>query len=469
MTALWTWDDLLAAAGARAQGTASEPVMGFSIDTRTIVPGDVFVALKDVRDGHDFVTQAFAKGATAALVSKAYVRKADDGALLRVADPLRALEGIGRAARQRLAPSATVIALTGSAGKTGTKEMLRACLTPYGATHAPEKSYNNHWGVPLTLARMPTETAFGVFEIGMNHAGEITPLTKLVAPHIAIVTNVLPVHIGNFANGEIGVANAKSEIFLGCSAGGYAVLPRDNAHYDRLEIAARAKGLEIVSFGTDARATVRASALETAEDHSELKLASGERYRVGAPGRHLAFNSLAVAATLTILGLPLAASLAPLAKTTVPAGRGARTILQGPGGTVLLIDESYNANPASMRAALAAMATTPRTRFARRIAVMGDMRELGSDADDLHLRLAEAVVAAETDVVLACGPHMRRLFDALPQAIRGAWAATSDDLVPELLGTVRAGDAVMIKGSLGTHMAPLVEALKARYQAAGST
>jgi UDP-N-acetylmuramoyl-tripeptide--D-alanyl-D-alanine ligase len=258
MTALWTWDDLLAAAGARAQGTASEPVMGFSIDTRTIVPGDVFVALKDVRDGHDFVTQAFAKGATAALVSKAYVRKADDGALLRVDDPLRALEGIGHAARKRLAPSSKVIALTGSAGKTGTKEMLRACLTPYGATHAPEKSYNNHWGVPLTLARMPAETEFGVFEIGMNHAGEIAPLSKLVAPHIAIVTNVLPVHIGNFPDGEIGVANAKAEIFSGCSAGGTAVLPRDNVHYDRLEAAARAKGLEIVSFGIDARATVRA-------------------------------------------------------------------------------------------------------------------------------------------------------------------------------------------------------------------
>jgi UDP-N-acetylmuramoyl-tripeptide--D-alanyl-D-alanine ligase len=190
---------------------------------------------------------------------------------------------------------------------------------------------------------------------------------------------------------------------------------------------------------------------------------------VGAPGRHLALNSLAVAATLGILGLPLAASLAPLARTTVPAGRGARMILQSPGGAVLLIDESYNANPASMRAALAAMATTPRTRFARRIAVMGDMRELGSDADDLHLRLAEAVVAAETDVVLACGPHMRHLFDSLPEAIRGVWAPTSDDLVPALLSTVRVGDAVMIKGSLGTRMAPLVEALKARYQAAGST
>ncbi len=289
----------------------------------------------------------------------------------------------------------------------------------------------------------------------------------MVSPHIAIITNVLPVHIGNFSDGEIGVANAKAEIFDGSSPGAHAILPHDSPHYERLAAAAKAARLAITSFGTDSAAKMRAATLDTFEDRSDITLTSGVRYTLGAPGRHLAANSLAVAATLDILGLPLDRALAPLAKTVAPAGRGARTLLQAPGGAILLIDESYNANPASMRAALAAMATTPRSRFARRIAVMGDMRELGPAADDLHRALADAVAAADADLVLACGPHMQRLYETLPAQKRGAWAEKSGDLVPALLQTVQSGDVVMIKGSLGTRMAPLVEALKARYQAVG--
>jgi UDP-N-acetylmuramoyl-tripeptide--D-alanyl-D-alanine ligase len=255
---LWTLAEIVAATGGRLDSAradakwASEArpesaITGISIDTRTLEPGDLFVPLTDARDGHAFVTQAFAKGAITALVREGYDRSPGDGVLIRVDDPLRALERIGIAARARLSDTAWVIAVTGSAGKTGTKEMLRACLKVCASSpdkvHAPEKSFNNHWGVPLTLARMPADTEFAVFEIGMNHAGEIRPLTKMVHPHIAIVTNVLPVHVGNFPDGEIGVANAKAEIFEGLETGGTAIILRDSPHYQRLREAATSNWL----------------------------------------------------------------------------------------------------------------------------------------------------------------------------------------------------------------------------------
>ena len=466
---LWTWDALVTAAQAEADGTPVAAITGFSIDTRSIEPGNVFVALKDTRDGHDFVSAAFKAGATAALVAKSYTRNPDDGPLLRVDDPLTALGHIAIAARARLAPGARVIAVTGSAGKTGTKEMLRACLAPHGKTHAPEKSFNNHWGVPLTLARMPADTQYAVIEIGMNHAGEITPLTKMTRPHIAIITNVLPVHIGNFPDGEVGVANAKAEIFAGLAQGGNAILPRDNPHFDRLAAAAKRAHANIAGFGSDARATIRAREISAYDDRTEVALAfacRNVRFVVGAPGQHLAMNALAVAATLDTLGLPLDTNLAPLAHIAAPSGRGAQSLIAMAGGSIRLIDEGYNANPSSMRAALAVLAIIPRERHPRRIAVLGDMRELGADAPALHLGLKDALDASGADLVFACGEHMRGLYDRLETRKHGDWCAASTELAPHVVAAIRPGDVVMIKGSLGTNMAPIVTAVRALGQPA---
>jgi len=367
---LWQWDELIAAAGARAEGTPVHPVTGFSIDTRTLRSGDVFVALKADRDGHVFVPAAFAAGAAAALVSNDYVRGTSDGPVLRVADPLAALEAIGNAARTR--SSARIVAVTGSVGKTGSKEMLRLCLSDAGATHASEKSYNNHWGVPLTLARMPASAQYGVFEIGMNHAGEITPLTRLVRPHVTVITTVEPVHLGHFGSVEA-IAEAKAEIFAGLVPGGTAVLPRDNPHFPLLAARASAVGARIVSFGYAEAADVRC----------------------------------------------------------IQAGMDARA------------------------------------DFPRRVAVLGDMLELGAAGDDLHRALKQPVDAAGIDLVFACGPMMRLLFDDLKSSQQAAWAADSAQLAPRLLEAIAAGDVIMIKGSLGSRMGPLAEAVRIRFSKAG--
>jgi UDP-N-acetylmuramoyl-tripeptide--D-alanyl-D-alanine ligase len=474
--ALWTPDLLVAAANARLDGAITQTITGFSIDTRSIAAGDVFVALKDARDGHEFVNAAFTAGAAAALVSTSYVRKPGDGALIRVDDPLRALERIGIAARTRLSPDARVIAVTGSVGKTGTKEMLRACLMPLGRTHAADKSFNNHWGVPLTLARMPAATRYGVFEIGMNHPGEIRPLVRMVRPHVAVITTVEPVHLAAFPSVDA-IADAKAEIFDGLEAGtGLAILPRDNPHFARLAAAGKARGALSVSFGQAADATYRATAIETAADGSMITLsrpvAQPLTYRVGAPGVHLAQNSLAVVAALDAVGADLARVLPVLAQVTAPHGRGARSKLATTSGHILLIDESYNANPASMRAALAAMATLPRTTGhaigARRIAVLGDMLELGPQAAALHRELDVTINAAEVDLVFTAGPHMKALHADLCPSIRAAWAERSDGLIEPLLAAVRAGDVIVVKGSLGSRMAVIVDALKVRLQGVSS-
>ena len=473
---LWAAADLVRAVGGVADGDISDPITGFSIDTRTLAAGEVFVALIDQRDGHAFVTAAFARGASAALVSSSYVRCPGDGALIRVADPLDGLRSIAAAARARLSPQARVIAVTGSAGKTGTTAMLKACLTPQGATHAPEKSFNNHWGVPLTLARMPAATTFAVIEIGMNHAGEIRPLTKLVRPHIAVVTNVLPVHVGNFAEGEIGVAQAKAEIFEGLEPHGEAILPRDSLHYEVLEAAARQVGARITTFGVSRAADVHPASIDLRADSSEVTLSSGESWRVGTPGQHIAVNSLGVAAVLSLVGalasppFGMTEALEGLAGVQPSAGRGARDSYRvhradSSPADIVLIDESYNANPASMRAALGVLGCTPPAHGGRRVAVLGDMRELGDLGPALHAALAEPIAAHAIDLVFACGPLMRRLFDALPPNTRGAWTETSTGLVSVMLQELRSGDVVMVKGSLGTNMAPLIEAIKSSDKA----
>jgi len=467
-TALWQWEELVAAAEARADGTPPVPVTGFSIDSRTLQPGDMFVALQAERDGHDFVGAAFAKGAAAALVASSYKRSSNDGALLRADRPLSALEAIAQAARRR--SDARIAAVTGSAGKTGTKEMLRLSLSEAGATHASEKSYNNHWGVPLTLARLPREARFAAFEIGMNHPGEIAPLSRMVRPHAVVVTTVEPVHLQYFPSMEA-IAEAKAEILAGLVPGGTAVLPHDNAHFALLRERAGAVGAQVVSFGVAEAADVRCLQANMDARGSSVIAGIGSLrfpYRIGAPGEHYVRNSLAVLAALQALGADAMRCLPALARIAAPAGRGARAALEVPGGgRVLLIDESYNANPASVRAALAAVATVPREEFPRRIAVLGDMLELGEAAADLHRDLGDAVEAAGIDLVLACGPMMQQLYDRLAPAQRGAWAPDSAQLELALLAAVRAGDAVMIKGSLASRMAPLVEALRARFSGAG--
>jgi UDP-N-acetylmuramoyl-tripeptide--D-alanyl-D-alanine ligase len=467
---LWDFAELAAAAGGGADGVASGAITGISIDTRTLAPGDLFVALRDARDGHEFVTKAFEAGAVAALVADTYARKPGDGALIRVGDPLQGLEGVGRAARARLGREARVFAVTGSVGKTGTKEMLRVCLARVGPTHAADKSFNNHWGVPLTLARMPAGTRYGVFEIGMNHAGEIAPLVKLVRPHVAIVTTVEPVHLEFFASIEA-IAEAKAEIFLGLEPGGTAILNADNRQFDLLARRAREAGARIVTFGVREPADVRPVRRDLFPDGSDVEVSVGGRsiaYRLGTPGAHVVQNSLAVVAALYEAGIDLDAALPALAGLAAQTGRGARIELPAPGGSVLVIDESYNANPASMRAALALLGSVPRETYQRRIAVMGDMLELGPRAPLLHKDLKEAVDAAGADLVFACGPNMAHLIDSLPMTLRGAWAETSEGIGEALLAEVRAGDVVMVKGSLGSRMAPLVAALKERFEPAAA-
>ncbi|MDX2205990.1 MAG: UDP-N-acetylmuramoylalanyl-D-glutamyl-2,6-diaminopimelate--D-alanyl-D-alanine ligase [Hyphomicrobiaceae bacterium] len=461
---LWTWGDLVAATDAVVDGADRAGVTGVSIDTRTLAAGDLFAAIRDQRDGHDFVEGGFKAGAAAALVAHGYARRPGDATLLRVDDPLRALARLAQAARVR--SNARVVAVTGSVGKTGTKEMLRLSLSELGRTHAAEKSYNNHWGVPLTLARMPADAAFGVFEIGMNHAGEIAPLADMVRPHVAVITTVEPVHVENFADGIDGIAAAKAEILAGLVPGGTAVLPWDNAHFGFLRARAVGLGANVLSFGFGDGADVRALQVELSPRGSSVIAGVDSQrfpYKIGAPGEHYVRNSLAVLAATLALKADAMRTLPALARIAAPEGRGARHVLPVDGGSLLLIDESYNANPASVRAALAALGMTPREEYPRRIAVLGDMLELGPAKADLHRALKEAVDAAGVDLVLACGPMMRLLLEDLDPKRRAAWAETSAGLVGPLVDAVKAGDVVMIKGSLGSRMAPLVEALLDRF------
>jgi UDP-N-acetylmuramoyl-tripeptide--D-alanyl-D-alanine ligase len=358
---------------------------------------------------------------------------------------------------------AKVIGVTGSVGKTGTKEALRLALSRSGETHASVASYNNHWGVPLSLARCPASARYAVFEMGMNHAGEIEPLTRLVRPHVAIVTTVAPVHLEFFGSLEA-IADAKAEIFSGVERGGAAVINRDNAQFARLADAAGRAGVErIVSFGEHAKADARLLKCALQSDSSTVQariLGADVTYKLGAPGRHVVLNSLAVLAAVSLAGADLALAALALADIKPPVGRGARSTLNLAGGTALLIDESYNANPASMGAALALLGQADIGLRGRRIAVLGDMLELGPRGADLHRELCQSVQASGVDLVFCCGPLMRALWEALPSERRGGYAESSAALESSLLAAIGAGDAVMVKGSLGSRMGLLVKALE---------
>ena len=464
--ALWTGGELAEIFGPPSGGAMPEGITGISIDTRTLQPGELFFAIKgDRNDGHDYVARAFAAGASLAVVAETFEGNAA-GPLLRVADTLEALNTLGRAGRER--SKARIIAVTGSVGKTGTKEMLRLMLGALGRVHASDKSYNNHWGVPLSLARLPRDADYAVFEIGMNHAGEITPLAKLVRPHVAVVTTVAPVHL-EFFTGVEAIAEAKAEIFLGLEGGGAAILNRDNDQFGLLAERAKERGAgRIVGFGTDASADARLATIEGGDGGSLIEadiLGEPITYELGAPGDHLAMNSLAALAAVKLAGGSIESAAAALAGFGAPQGRGAQSVHRIAGGQFLLIDESYNANPASVGAALKVLGDVPSTRASRRIAVLGDMLELGDQSEALHVALAAPIKAAGIDSVYCCGTYMEALFDALDEAQQAGWSEDSDGLRDTLPASIRAGDAIMIKGSLGSRMGPLVNAIKDRFPA----
>ncbi|MER2251569.1 UDP-N-acetylmuramoylalanyl-D-glutamyl-2,6-diaminopimelate--D-alanyl-D-alanine ligase [Methylorubrum podarium] len=474
---LWTPAALEAATGGSLRGEP-RPIAGASIDTRSLEPGDLFFAIRgEARDGHDFVTAALDKGAGAAVVAASRAGEFEKiGPVLAVPeegdDPvLEAMRRLGLAARART--GAAIVAVTGSVGKTGTKEALRHVLSAQGATHASVASYNNHWGVPLTLARMPAESRFGVFEIGMNHGAEILPLTAMVRPDVALITTVEPVHIEHFRSLSA-IADAKGEIFSGLKPGGVAVINRDNPNYERLLAHAHAsRAGRVITFGEHASADVRAQRILTRPDVSVVDatvMGIPVTYQLGTPGRHVAMNSLGVLACIHALGADLARAALSLAALKPPVGRGERTALrieQGAGeAEAFLIDESYNANPASIRAALATLASIETGPKGRRIAVLGDMKELGAAGETLHRELADAVAANGIDRVFAVGPLMAHLFEALPMPVRGAAGLTAADVTDAVLATLRPGDAVMVKGSNSMRMVRIVEAVKARYAVA---
>ena len=441
MSALWTAAALQAATnGASA---TSFDATGVSIDSRTIQPGDLFVALQGDTDGHAFVADALARGAAGAMVHRTDGLPANVP-LLVVDDTLAGLQALGRAGRARF--GGKMIAITGSVGKTTTKEMLRTALACFGSTHAAEASYNNHWGLPLTLARLPADAAFCVTEIGMNHAGEIAPLAKLAAPHLAIVTAVASTHIGHLGSLEA-IADEKAAILQGLQPGGIAILPGDSPFFDRLAKAAPGR---VFTFGSTDGLDAR---LLQVDPMRACVFRRNVAVSLAAPGAHMAANAVAALAACAAMGLDPDRAAEALAAFRPIAGRGLQRPIRG--GDILLLDESYNASSASVRAALGVLAALP----GRRVAVLGDMLELGKFGPSEHAALT-ADVAASADLLYACGPLMRHLYDGVPDHARGAHRQDSAALAPVVAAAIRPGDAVLVKGSLGTRMRLVVTALE---------
>ncbi len=464
---LWTAADAAAATGGQTHGDWQ--AHGVSIDTRTIQPGDLFVALKAERDGHDFVAAALAKGAAAALVSHVPGGVAADAPLLIVPDVLAALEALGRAGRART--DARVVAVTGSVGKTSTKEMLREVLARQGRTHAAEASYNNHWGVPLTLARMPQDTEYAVIEIGMNHPGEIAPLSRMARPHVAMITTVAAAHLEAFDNIE-GIAHEKAAIFEGLEPDGTAIVNADLETTPILLEAARQQGAQIVTFGAGGDA-YSLDAVQLSNDCTVVRASiAGDPavFKILSAGRHFAMNGLAVLAAVDALGGDAGLAAPDLARWQPPAGRGTREVIELDSAdadwTLDLIDDAFNANPTSMAAALEVLAaSTPRDDVGRitkgrRIAILGDMLELGAGEAEMHRALADLPHIAALTHIHCVGPRMRTLWDALPRAQRGQWFESAEDLVLCVNGMIDAGDVLLVKGSKGSKVSKIVDSLR---------
>lgn len=450
---LWTAAELIEATG----GALSHPFVadGVSIDTRTLAPGDLFVALLgDGRDGHGFVPDALARGAAGAMVHRDVLPAAP---VLRVEDTLAGLSRLGGFARARLdASDFRLIAVTGSVGKTTTKEMLRGALATFGPTHAAAASHNNHWGLPLTLARTPRDARFCIAEIGMNHANEIAPLARLARPHVAVITSIAKAHVGHLGSVEA-IADEKASIMRGLEPGGVALLPADSAQLPRLK--AQAGGAAILTFGADPAADVRLVHSDADEAGSRIHVdivGHTASLRLAAPGRHMVMNAVAALAVLAALDLDPSGAIDALEAFVPLAGRGARRDIRVGCGTALLLDESYNGNGESMRAALDVLRLQ---QSRRRVAVLGDMLELGDAGPAEHAGLADAVINS-VDCLFTCGPLMRNLFEAVPQSLHGAHTADSAALAPVVAAAVAKGDAILVKGSLGSGMKRVIKAIE---------
>jgi UDP-N-acetylmuramoyl-tripeptide--D-alanyl-D-alanine ligase len=473
MSLLWTSEALVAAMDGRPLGPMPEGISGISIDSRSLQPGDAFFAIKgEAMDGHDFATAAIKAGAGVLVVAEGKLPSLGrlTAPIIVVEDVLAALEKLGVAARAR--SQAKIIAVTGSAGKTTTKEVLRHVLSAVGKVHASAQSFNNHWGVPLTLARMPADCDYAVFEIGMNHPDEIRPLVKMVRPQVAIVTMIAAAHLGFFRNLDE-IAKAKAEIFEGLEPDGSAILNRDDTRWKLLDKMADAAGVEhVFGFGENARSTFKLVKCELYADHSDITARiSGHEVtaRIGAPGRHMVQNVLAVLGAAHLVGADLDKIALALADLSAERGRGKRHVLRHPKGPITLIDESYNANPASMHAAMALLNATPVTGEGRRIAVLGDMLELGDHSAKLHAALADLIVGTGTQIVFLGGPEMRALAEALPAEVKTEYRAGVEELKPVLLAALKPGDVVMIKSSKGIGFAKLVDALLGKFPAESTT
>ncbi len=464
---LWTAADAARATGGQARGDWA--AQGVSIDSRTIRPGDLFVALSDQRDGHDFVAQALASGAAAAMVSRIPEGVADDAPLLLVDDVLAALSRLGAAGRAR--SRAQVVAITGSVGKTSAKEMLRTALRGQGRVHAAEASYNNHWGVPLTLARMPSDTDFAILEIGMNHPGEIAPLARLVRPHVALITTIAAAHLAAF-DGIEGIAREKAAICEGLEPGGAAILPGDLDTTPILTGAASARGVSVATFGAAPGNDLILDRVDLSDDTTCARMRLGEvvqLVRLATAGRHFAMNALGVLGAVRALGADVTLAARALGDWQPPAGRGTReAIWLDPVEdlSLILIDDAFNANPTSMAAALEVLAAAHpvndagRVARGRRIAVLGDMLELGPDEAALHAALADLPALAALDRVHCVGPRMRALWTRLPAETQGQWSETAEGLIPRIRHLVDAGDVVLVKGSKGSYVSRVVDAVR---------
>ncbi|KUF09165.1 UDP-N-acetylmuramoyl-tripeptide--D-alanyl-D-alanine ligase [Pseudoponticoccus marisrubri] len=469
---LWTAQEAAAATGGRIAGDWQAD--GVSIDTRTLAPGDLFVALKAARDGHDFVAQALEKGAAAALVSHVPEGVPEDR-LLIVDDVQAGLEALGRAGRART--QARVVAVTGSVGKTSTKEMLRTVLGAQGRVHAAEKSYNNHWGVPLTLARMPREAEFAVIEIGMNHPGEIAPLARMARPDVALVTIVAPAHLAAFENIE-GIAHEKASIFEGLGPQGVAIYNADLEVSPILRDVAEAGADRLIAFGTAPQADHRVTEVQVHDACTVVRGQAGGQallYKVMAPGRHFALNAMGVLAVVSALGLDMALGVTALGQWSAGEGRGQREVIPldpvDARQSVQLIDDAYNSNPASLGAALEVLAAAEvqhelgRVRKGRRIAYLGDMKELGPQEVAMHREIAALPAMAQIDMVHCVGPLMRQLWEALPEEKRGRCCETSAEMAERVARDLDAGDVVLAKGSLSMGLARVVDAIRKMRQA----
>ncbi len=457
---LWSAADILKATHGQSE-SVNWSVNGLSIDSRTLKKGDLFIALEGPeQDGHRFIEQAVLAGAAGVLVHQSHIKSSVP--VIKVHDTQKALIELGQAGRIR--SKAKIVGITGSVGKTSTKEMLRLVLSASGNTHASEASFNNHWGVPFSLAKLPIKADFGIFEMGMNHPGEIDNLTRQVRPDIALITAIAPAHLAFFKDIH-GITDAKAEIFHGLTTDSSTILPFDSPEYQRLlDHAKRNNVKKIISFGQNKGADIKLLDVISEKETQRINAQYHGlhiKYQLPVIGHHWAVNSLAVVATALQLGVDLKLITAALEAFYPPSGRGQKQALTiSNNREILLIDDSYNANPASVQAALNVLGQTNFKANNRRIAVLGDMLELGSEAAKLHMDLSQAVIQNKIDLVFTCGPFMQHLFKNLPKKIQGAHFANSTLLADKIESVLDDGDIIMIKGSLGSQMKLIINKLK---------